>query len=171
MYAEAIARGHAFSDANKRTALVSALTYLLMEGYLVERTAALEDIMIDVAQGALNHLDVANIFSGLVFPRTLCGELGVQLHPRMTFPVSLDQGRLESADTSMNTVFALHTANHALPNLHRGPKEPVNIPRRTKQFRKKKRVLNRLYLANLRPDASPTEDFLVRSQHAPAERT
>lgn len=68
MYAEAIARGHAFADANKRTALVSALTYLLMEGYLVERTAALEDIMVDVAQGALNHLDVANIFSSLAAP-------------------------------------------------------------------------------------------------------
>jgi death-on-curing protein len=39
-----------------------------MEGYLVERTAALEDIMVDVAQGVLNHLDVANIFSSLAAP-------------------------------------------------------------------------------------------------------
>jgi death-on-curing protein len=68
MYAEAIARGHAFSDANKRTALVSALTYLLLEGFLVKRTPALEDIMVDVATGALNHLDLANVFSTLAVP-------------------------------------------------------------------------------------------------------
>jgi death on curing protein len=65
MYAEAIARGHAFSDANKRTALVSALAYLVMEGFEVERTPALEEVMVDVAQGALDYLDLANIFSTL----------------------------------------------------------------------------------------------------------
>ncbi|AIC88899.1 death-on-curing family protein [Burkholderia thailandensis USAMRU Malaysia  len=65
MYAVAIARGHAFSDANKRTALVSALTYLLVEGYEVARTQALEEIMVDVAKGQLNYLDLANIFSTL----------------------------------------------------------------------------------------------------------
>jgi len=65
LYAEAIARGHAFSDANKRTALVSALTYLLVEGYAVRRTQALEDIMVDVAEAKLNYLDLANIFSSL----------------------------------------------------------------------------------------------------------
>jgi death-on-curing protein len=68
LYAEAIARGHAFSDANKRTALMTALTYLLLEGFIVERTAALEEIMVDVAEGRLNHLDVANIFSSLATP-------------------------------------------------------------------------------------------------------
>jgi len=65
LYAEAIARGHAFSDANKRTALVSALTYLLIEGYEVERTQALEEIMVDIAEGKLNYQDLANIFSSL----------------------------------------------------------------------------------------------------------
>lgn len=65
MYAEAIARGHAFSDANKRTALVSSLTYLLIERYEVARTQALEEIMVDVAEGRLNYLDLANIFSSL----------------------------------------------------------------------------------------------------------
>lgn len=62
MYAEAIARGHTFSDANKRTALVSALTYLFLEGFLIKRTPALEEIMVDVAKGQLSYLDVANIF-------------------------------------------------------------------------------------------------------------
>lgn len=70
LYAEAIARGHAFSDANKRTALVSALAYLLLQGYLVKRTAALEDIMVDVAEGKLNYVDLANIFSTLAVPST-----------------------------------------------------------------------------------------------------
>lgn len=65
MYAEAIAKGHAFSDANKRTALVSALAYLYLEGFVVKRTAALEDIMVDVARSELNYLDLANIFSTL----------------------------------------------------------------------------------------------------------
>lgn len=68
LYAEAIARGHAFSDANKRTALVSALTYLFIEGYEVARTQALEEIMVDVAEGKLNYLDIANIFSSLARP-------------------------------------------------------------------------------------------------------
>jgi len=68
MYAEAIARGHAFSDANKRTALVSALTYLLLENFMVARSPALEEIMVDVAKGRLDYLDVANIFSTLAVP-------------------------------------------------------------------------------------------------------
>ncbi|MGF6698022.1 death-on-curing protein [Paraburkholderia sp. MM5496-R1] len=68
LYAEAIARGHAFSDANKRTALVSALTYLLIEGYAVRRTQALEEIMVDVAEGRLDYQDLANIFSSLASP-------------------------------------------------------------------------------------------------------
>ncbi|MDN7878205.1 MULTISPECIES: type II toxin-antitoxin system death-on-curing family toxin [Burkholderia cepacia complex] len=65
MYAVAIARGHAFPDANKRTALVSALTYLLVEGYEVVRTPALEDIMVDVAEGRIDYPTLANIFSTL----------------------------------------------------------------------------------------------------------
>jgi death-on-curing protein len=68
MYAEAIARGHTFSDANKRTALVSALVYLFLEGFSVERTPALEEVMVDVAKGRLNYLDLANIFSTLAIP-------------------------------------------------------------------------------------------------------
>ncbi|REE17961.1 death-on-curing protein [Paraburkholderia sp. BL27I4N3] len=68
MYAEAIARGHAFTDANKRTGLVSALTYLLLEGFLIKRTQALEEIMVDLAEGKLNYLDLANIFASLAEP-------------------------------------------------------------------------------------------------------
>lgn len=68
MYAEAIARGHAFTDGNKRTALLSSLVYLLMEGFDVDRTPALEDIMVDVAKGVLTYVDLANVFASLAVP-------------------------------------------------------------------------------------------------------
>jgi death-on-curing protein len=78
LYAEAIARGHAFSDANKRTALVSALAYLLLQGYVVKRSAALEDIMVDVAQGKLNYVDLANILSTLAVSNTFDSEASAE---------------------------------------------------------------------------------------------
>ncbi len=46
MYAVAIARGHIFNDANKRTGLVSALTCLKLQDITVERNARLEDDMV-----------------------------------------------------------------------------------------------------------------------------
>jgi death-on-curing protein len=78
LYAEAIARGHAFSDANKRTALVSALAYLLLQGYVVKRSAALEDIMVDVAQGKLDYVDLANILSTLAVSNTFDSEASAE---------------------------------------------------------------------------------------------
>jgi death on curing protein len=68
MYAVAIARGHVFNDGNKRTALVSALTYLDTEGVAVQRSGQLEDIMVDVAQGLLNEKDLAEILYSLRDP-------------------------------------------------------------------------------------------------------
>jgi death-on-curing protein len=44
------------------------LTYLLIEGYEVVRTQALEEIMVDVANRQLNYLDLANIFATLARP-------------------------------------------------------------------------------------------------------
>ncbi|WP_395398654.1 type II toxin-antitoxin system death-on-curing family toxin (plasmid) [Pseudoduganella sp. UC29_106] len=61
LYAVALARGHVFNDANKRTALVTALTYLATQGVDIERSPELEDIMVDVAEGYLNHVDLATI--------------------------------------------------------------------------------------------------------------
>ncbi|CAD6523205.1 NAD(P)/FAD-dependent oxidoreductase [Paraburkholderia metrosideri] len=49
------------------------------------------------------------VFNDRTYPNliALFGELGVQSHPSdMTFSVSLDEGRLEWAGTSLNTVFA-----------------------------------------------------------------
>ncbi|SHM60278.1 type II toxin-antitoxin system death-on-curing family toxin [Rhizobacter sp. OV335] len=65
MYAVAIARGHVFNDANKRTALVSALTYLATQDITLPRSPQLEDVMVDVAQGHVEHAELADIFFSL----------------------------------------------------------------------------------------------------------
>jgi len=62
MYAVAIARGHVFNDANKRTALVTALTYLALQGVELFREPFLEEIMVLVAQGELDEEDLSLVF-------------------------------------------------------------------------------------------------------------
>lgn len=62
MYAIAIARGHLFNDANKRTALVVALTYLDLQDIAVRRNPELEDIMVEVAEGVIELDQLAAIF-------------------------------------------------------------------------------------------------------------
>lgn len=59
MYAVAIARGHVFNDANKRTALVTALTYLSLQGIDMFREPFLEEIMVAVAEGDLGAEDLS----------------------------------------------------------------------------------------------------------------
>lgn len=61
MYAVSIARGHVFNDANKRTALVTALTYLALQGVELAREPYLEDIMVLVAEGQLNEEELSTI--------------------------------------------------------------------------------------------------------------
>jgi len=63
MYAVAISRGHIFNDANKRTGLVAALTYLKLQEINVSRDARLEDLMVEVAQGVLDVQVFANILA------------------------------------------------------------------------------------------------------------
>lgn len=65
MYAVAIARGHIFNDANKRTALVAALTYLKLQEINVDRDARLEDLMVSVAEGGIEVQEFANIIAGI----------------------------------------------------------------------------------------------------------
>lgn len=69
MYAVALARGHVFNDANKRTALVTALTYLDLQGYDIQRSDILEDIMVDVAEGGLSPNELAKLFYSLSVKR------------------------------------------------------------------------------------------------------
>jgi death-on-curing protein len=65
MYAVALARGHVFNDANKRTALVTALTYLALQGVDIPRDDVLEEIMVDVAEGKLAQQDLAELLYSL----------------------------------------------------------------------------------------------------------
>lgn len=61
MYAVAIGKGHVFVDANKRTALVTALTYLSIQGFDIPRNRQLEDIMVDVANSELDYRELADL--------------------------------------------------------------------------------------------------------------
>ena len=65
MYAVALARGHVFNDANKRTALVTALIYLGTQGVEIERSDALEEIMVDVAEGTVARDELADLLFSL----------------------------------------------------------------------------------------------------------
>jgi len=62
MYAIPIARGHVFNDANNRTALVTALTYLDTQGLEIERTDVLEKIIVDVDEGTVTVEELAALF-------------------------------------------------------------------------------------------------------------
>lgn len=65
MYTVAIARGHVFSDANKRTGLTCALAYLEREGFTIPRTPDLEEAVVGVAKGAIEHEPFASYLSAL----------------------------------------------------------------------------------------------------------
>ncbi len=65
LYAMALARGHAFNDCNKRTALVTSLTYLALQGIEVPRYPVLEEMMVQVAQGGIGYKEVAEILFAL----------------------------------------------------------------------------------------------------------
>lgn len=57
-YAFGIAKAHAFVDGNKRTALVAALTFLLMNGVHVRQdTLSTVRAIEDLAQGALSDAE------------------------------------------------------------------------------------------------------------------
>jgi death-on-curing protein len=59
LYAEAIARGHVFNDANKRTGLTCAISYLEQQGFTVRRDPILEDLTVMLAEGTMKRDDFA----------------------------------------------------------------------------------------------------------------
>jgi death-on-curing protein len=59
LYAEAIARGHVFNDANKRTGLTCAITYLSQQGLSIKQDPVLEDLTVMLAQGTFTRDDFA----------------------------------------------------------------------------------------------------------------
>lgn len=55
-YAEAIAKGHVFNDGNKRTALVSMITFLGVNGLATDLDqTVLADKMVDLASSKIDH--------------------------------------------------------------------------------------------------------------------
>lgn len=76
MYTVALARGHVFNDANKRTGLTCALTYLAQQGIKVDRSPLLEDLTVMVAEGTLDHDDFAwilGVLAGVIKPWPAAG--------------------------------------------------------------------------------------------------
>lgn len=69
LYGMAIATGHAFIDCNKRTALVTALTYLTMQGIDVPRHRLLEDAMVYVAEKRVDYKQLAALLYLLSLPQ------------------------------------------------------------------------------------------------------
>ncbi|HHF3826641.1 TPA: type II toxin-antitoxin system death-on-curing family toxin [Haemophilus influenzae] len=59
LYAIAIAKAHAFPDGNKRTAMVTMLTYLDLQGISIQPDHGLDDTMVEVASGELNFLQLS----------------------------------------------------------------------------------------------------------------
>lgn len=59
LYAIAIAKAHAFPDGNKRTAMVTMLTYLDLQGVEIQADIGLDDIMVDVASGKLTFYQLS----------------------------------------------------------------------------------------------------------------
>ncbi|AHF77891.1 Death on curing protein [Sodalis praecaptivus] len=55
----AIARGHGFNDANKRTAIASAMIFLEMNGVTITPVPGLADYVVEAAQGIHDVLSVA----------------------------------------------------------------------------------------------------------------
>jgi death on curing protein len=65
LYAEAVARGHVFNDANKRTALTCALTYLYRQGIQIPRVAELEEVVVLLAAGEITGAAFADFLSAV----------------------------------------------------------------------------------------------------------
>ncbi|ALE53980.1 type II toxin-antitoxin system death-on-curing family toxin [Paraburkholderia sp. RL17-368-BIF-A] len=63
MYAVAIAKGHVFNDANKRTGLTCCLTYLEREGFEIPRTPDLEEAMVAIAEDTIDYEIFASYLS------------------------------------------------------------------------------------------------------------
>lgn len=59
LYAVAIAKAHAFPDGNKRTALITMLAYLDLQGVSIPPDTGLDDTMVAVAAGQIDFKTLA----------------------------------------------------------------------------------------------------------------
>ncbi|AMR78068.1 type II toxin-antitoxin system death-on-curing family toxin [Cupriavidus nantongensis] len=64
-YAQAIGHGHCFIDGNKRTGLVTCLTFLELHGITVQRSPELEEMMVDLTKKELSLSDFATLLFSL----------------------------------------------------------------------------------------------------------
>ena len=65
LYAQAIAKAHAFSDGNKRTALLTMLTYLDLQGISIVPDQGLDDLMVDLAAGKIDFRQLAEMLQAM----------------------------------------------------------------------------------------------------------
>ena len=65
LYLVAVSRGHIFNDANKRTALNSAILFLKRNGVSTYDTPELVELTVQAATGELNFLQAAEVFRRL----------------------------------------------------------------------------------------------------------
>ncbi|ARC03961.1 type II toxin-antitoxin system death-on-curing family toxin [Neisseria gonorrhoeae] len=65
LYAQAIAKAHAFPDGNKRTALLTMLTYLDLQGISIAADQGLDDLMVDLAAGKTDFKQLAEMLRRL----------------------------------------------------------------------------------------------------------
>lgn len=59
-YAMALAKAHAFSDGNKRTALVVMLTYLALNDIQIKANTGLDDLMVAIASSQIDFMDLSD---------------------------------------------------------------------------------------------------------------
>lgn len=60
-YLLAVARGHCFNDANKRTAFASAALFLRRNGVLVNFSKAHEELTVRAAKGEIDVWEIADV--------------------------------------------------------------------------------------------------------------
>ena len=69
-YGIAIAKGHGFVDANKRTGLAVMLTYLELQGVTIRHHTGLDDMMVSLVESQIDHeslsVQVADYLFGLM---------------------------------------------------------------------------------------------------------
>ena len=60
-YGIALAKGHAFVDGNKRTALAVMLTFLEIQGIDIQYDSCFDDLMVDIVESQQDHVVLANL--------------------------------------------------------------------------------------------------------------
>lgn len=66
-YGIAIAKGHAFTDGNKRTALSVMLAFLELQGISLATNQHLDDLMVDIVESPLEHEQLARAVSQFLY--------------------------------------------------------------------------------------------------------